>query len=81
MTPFKEYSDDEKADIVGCLKAACPRYTWTGSHFKPTNKVPKLNKGEKKQLFARAIDLSWAIPELEAKSLVPRIRRVPCLAS
>jgi hypothetical protein len=64
MTPFKEYSDDQKAKIVGCLKAACPRYTWTGSSFKPINKVPKLKKGTK--FFVREIDLSWAIPELEA---------------
>ena len=64
MTRFKEYSDDEKAKIVGCLEAACPRFTWTGSHFKPTKNVPKLKKGAR--YFLRAADLSWAIPELEA---------------
>jgi hypothetical protein len=64
MTPFKEYSDDEKAKIIGCLEAAYPRFTWMGSHFKPTKNVPRLKKGAK--FFLRAADLSWAIPELEA---------------
>jgi hypothetical protein len=66
MTPFKEYSDAQKAKIVGCLEAAFPRYTWTGYSFKPINKVPKFKNGEKKKLIVSETDLSWAIPELEA---------------
>jgi hypothetical protein len=65
MTPFK-YSDDQKAKIIGCLEAACPRCTWTGSGFKPINHVPKFKKGEILKVFVKEFDLSWAIPELEA---------------
>ena len=64
MTAFKEYSDDQKARIIGCLEAACLICTWTGSQFKAMNEVPKFKKGQK--FFAEEFDLSWAIPELEA---------------
>jgi hypothetical protein len=66
MTSFKGYSDDQKAKIIGCLEAACPIYTWTGSDFKSINKVPKFKIGERIKLRVEEFDLSWAIPELEA---------------